>query len=136
MEFYLGLIGQFHYQILEKIVHHPIVGDTNDHQTTSDTNSPEGDSLSLTENEEKEDKEAFNYQAQLRGLPYDSCLQREDLEMVAGSIFSVAPGEGHKPIGIHTDEHFEEMCNPTKYPRGKVWLDVKQKGKAYCSQVL
>ena len=39
--------------------------------------------------------------------------------MVADSIFSVAPGEGHKPIGILTDEHFEKMCNPTKYPSGK-----------------
>jgi len=39
--------------------------------------------------------------------------------MVADSIFSVAPGEAHKPIGILTDEHFEKMCNPTKYASGK-----------------
>ena len=36
--------------------------------TTSDTNSPEGDSQTLAESDEKEE-EAFNYQAQLRGLP-------------------------------------------------------------------
>ena len=46
----------------------------------------------------------------------------EDLEMTAGNVVSVAPGEGHKPIGIFTDEHFEEMCNPTKYPGGKFGL--------------
>ena len=49
--------------------------------------------------------------------------------MVADSIFSVAPGEGHKPIGILTDEHFEEMCNPTKYPRGKFGLMSNRKVK-------
>jgi len=40
-------------------------------------------------------------------------------ERRADSIFSVAPWEGHKPIGILTDEHYEKMCNPTKYPSGK-----------------
>ena len=39
---------------------------------------------------------------------------------------SVAPGEGHKPIGILTDEHFEEMCNPTKYPGGRFGLMSKR----------
>ena len=76
-----------------------------------------------------EDEEAFNHQAQLRGLPYDSCMQREDLEMTAENVFSVAPGEGHKPIGILTDEHFEEMCNPTKYPGGKFGLMSKREIK-------
>ena len=46
--------------------------------------------------------------------------------MTAENVFSVAPGEGHKPIGILTDEHFEEMCNPTKYPGGKFGLMSKR----------
>ena len=37
-------------------------------------------------------------------------------------IFSIAPGERQKPIAILTDEHFEEMCNPTKYPCGNFGL--------------
>ena len=38
------------------------------------------------------------------------------------NIFAVAPGEGHKLISILNDQHFKEMCNPTKYPTGKFGL--------------
>ena len=152
---YLGLIGQFHYQVLQKVEDYcPTPGisrTSNDHQPTSSTLStsnedhptPNGDSGSNdhpsgsqmpTKSEDSnkesiEDEEAFNHQAQFRGLPYDSCMQREDLEMTAENVFSVAPGEGHKPIGILTDEHFEEMCNPTKYPGGKFGLMSKREIK-------
>ncbi len=61
--------------------------------------------------------------------PYDSCLQREDVELGADNIFSVAPGEGRKPIAILTDKHFEEVCNPTKYPHGKFGLASNRKVK-------
>ena len=108
---YLGLTAQFHYQILEKIVHHPTLEVINDYQLTSDANSPKGVSQALTEDCEKEDEEAFNYQAQLRGLPYDREKSRQHLFRCSL--------EGHKPIGILTDEHFEKMCNSTKYPSGK-----------------
>ena len=76
---YLGLTAQFHYQILEKIVHHPTLEVINDYQLTSDANSPKGVSQALTEDYEKEDEEAFNYQAQLRGLPYDREKSRQHL---------------------------------------------------------
>ena len=151
---YLGLIGQFHYQVLEKIEDNCATPGTsstsNDQQPTSNTSSehhhptPNGDSGSKDrhpsgsqmpatredrDKESIEDEEAFNHQAQLRGLPYDSFMQREDLEMTADNVFSVAPGEGHKPIGILTDEHFEEMCNPTKYPGGRFGLRSKREIK-------
>ena len=74
MEFSTGLIGQFPYQALEKIVHHLTLDVTNDYQLTSDTNSPEGDPQASTEGYEKEDEEAFNYQAQPWRLMHDSCL--------------------------------------------------------------
>ena len=67
----------------------------------------------------------IGHQAQLRGLPYDSFLQRE----MTADIFSVAPGEGQKPIGILSDEHFKEICNPTKYPGGKFGLMSNRKIK-------
>ena len=153
---YLGVIGQFHYQALQ-IVEDPrptpgITTASDDCQYTSTADStstedpqstlhgkdglkgdhPSGSQASASredcEKESFEDEEAFNYQAQLRGLPYDSCLQREDLELTA-DVFSVAPGEGQKPIGILTDEHFEEMCNPTKYPGGKFGLMSKREVK-------
>ena len=69
---HLGLIGQFHYQALQRIdEHHPACNQV----------SVNGQSESLTEEHDKEfieDQEAFKHQAQLRGLPYDSFLQRED----------------------------------------------------------
>ena len=91
----------------------------------------EGDHNREDEEEEhnKEDEEAHIHQVQLSGLSYDSCLQTEDLEMGADDIFSVAPGEGKKPIGILTDKHFEEMCNPTKYPYGKFDLLTNREKK-------
>ena len=43
------------------------------------------------------------------------------------NIFSIAPGEGQKPIAILTDKHFEEMCNPTKYPCGNFGFMANRK---------
>lgn len=51
-----------------------------------------------------------------------SCLQRDDIEPRTDDIFSVAPGEGNKPISILSDTYFEEMCNPKKYPWGRFGL--------------
>ena len=110
---HLGLIGQFHYQALERI---------GDHYPASNLSSTNDQPESTPDERDKEfieDREAFKRQAQLRGLPYDSFLQREDtVDATTDSVFSVAPGEGQKPIGILSDRHFEEMCNPTKYPTG------------------
>ena len=69
---HLGLIGQYHYQALERI---------NEHQPASNQSSTNQKPESPTEEHDKEfieDQEAFKHQAQLRGLPYDSFLQRED----------------------------------------------------------
>ena len=54
----------------------------------------------------------------LRDLPYDTCLQSE-LPEEANQIFSIAPGEGSKPIPLLTDKLFEELSNPDKFPSGK-----------------
>ena len=63
-------------------------------------------------------------------MPYDSCLLRKDtVDATTDNIFAIAPGEGHKPIGILQDKHFEEMCNPTKYPTGKFGLITERKTK-------
>ena len=59
---HLGLIGQFHYQVLERIEeHHP----ASNHSSTNQNDHPE----SLPEEHDKEfieDQEAFKHQAQLR----------------------------------------------------------------------
>ena len=39
--------------------------------------------------------------------------RREDAtDTTSDHVFAVAPSEGQKPIGILSDKHFEEMCNP------------------------
>jgi len=129
---HLGLIGQFHYLALETVVDpnlRPIVSSNsiatpNDNGYSKENQHSLCDvsSSTLTQHYEKEtieDEEEFNHQTQLRGLPYDSCLQREDFQIMTDNIFSVAP---QKPIAILTDEHFEEMCNPTKYTDSKFGL--------------
>ena len=116
---HLGLIGQFHYQALEQC--HP-GGNSSNNQTECANQEQDKEFI--------EDQEALKHQAQLRGLPYDSCLLREDtLDTTPDRIISVAPGEGQKPISILTDQHFEEMCNPTKYPTGKCGLITERKTK-------
>ena len=68
---HVDLIGQFHYQALDRI---------DEHHPASNQVSANDQSESPTEEHKEfvEDQDAFKYQAQLRGLPYDSFLQRED----------------------------------------------------------
>ena len=69
-------------------------------------------------NDEKEDMLAMEENCKLRDLPCDTCLQSE-LPEAANQIFSIAPGEGNKPIPLLTDKLFEELANPEKFPSGK-----------------
>ena len=71
--------------------------------------------------------EAFETSCKLRGLPYDTCLQAESIDV--NQIISVAPGEGMKPINILTDQSFEEMAFPHKYPLGKGGFSEERKEK-------
>ena len=61
---------------------------------------------------------AMEQNCKLRDLPYDTCLQTE-LHEGANQIFSIAPGEGSKPIPLLTDKLLEELSNPDKFPSGK-----------------
>ena len=94
------------------------VGDMN----SSDCNSNESESGGRKENNtdeiEKEDLIALEENCKLRDLPYDTCLQNE-LPEEANQIFSIAPGEGNKPIPLLTDTLFEELANPDKFPYGE-----------------
>ena len=86
---HLSLIGQFHYQALESC-----------HPSSSSSDNLEQDQEFI------EHEEALKHQAQLRRLPYDSCLLREDtVDITPDRTISVAPGEGQKPISILTDQH-------------------------------
>ena len=120
---YLGLIDQFHYQALKTI--HPSSNLSSANQSDQPESQPEEHDKEFVE-----DQEAFKHQAQLRGLTYDSLLLREDtVDATTDNVFAVAPGEGQKPIGILSDQHFEEMCNPTKYPTGRCGLIAERKNR-------
>ena len=71
------------------------------------------------DSESIEDEKVLEHQIRLRGLPYETCLQKENIDVNGESTYSIAPGEGQKPISILKDDFFEEMCNPTKYPTGE-----------------
>ena len=44
---------------------------------------------------------------------FETCLIPENAEL-EGKVFSLAPGEGQKPLVILADPKFEKMCNPGK----------------------
>ena len=69
-------------------------------------------------NEEKEDIIAMKENCKLRDLLCDTCLQSE-LSEEANQIFSIAPGEGSKPIPLLTDKLFEELANSEKFASGQ-----------------
>ncbi|KAI8509442.1 hypothetical protein Bbelb_132900 [Branchiostoma belcheri] len=87
------------------------------------------DSETESENEEdEEDRVAFQETSKLRGLPYDTLLQEEQVPN-GDNIYSVAPGENQTPCAFFTDDRFEELANPSKYPYGRGGLGEKrQKG--------
>ena len=140
----LGLMGQLHYVSLHRGT--TSVSDQGNlrHQQAHTEQQPQSQpmyvqarppqqcSVATEEQEEREqaeDEEAFHHHLQLRGLPYDTVMHREDTNLSADSVFSVAPGEGQRPIPILTDEGFEVMCNPTKYPTGKFGLMAHREKK-------
>ena len=116
----------------------PSVQEEEDHQFIAtphiDQITP-SDSITTQENasqqdqEQAEDDAALHHQSQLRGLPYDTVMHRDDVSASADGVFSIAPSEGQKSIAILMDEHFEEMCNPTKYPGGGFGLTVNRERK-------
>ena len=66
---------------------------------------------------EEQDHIALEENCKPRDLPYDTCLQNE-LPEEANQVFSIAPGEGNKPIPLPTDTLFEELANPDKFLYG------------------
>ena len=69
-------------------------------------------STTLDDREQVEDEEALHHQAQLRGLPYDTMICREDSSISADNVFCVAPGEGQKPIPILADQNLKQCAIP------------------------
>ena len=113
---HLSLIGQFHYVSLVPL------------NTTGTAVCESMQSVPETQEDQElcEDEEEVHHQSQLRGLPYDTVMHREDGNACEKSVISIAPGEGQKPIAILTDDYFEEMGNPTKYHYGNFGLKANR----------
>ena len=92
-----------------------------DSMDESDCNNSESENDKSKESDmneiEEEDRIALEENCKLRDLPYDTCLENEMPEE-ANQVFSIAPGEGNKPIPLLTDTLFEELANPDKFPYG------------------
>jgi hypothetical protein len=141
----LGLVSQYHYLSLEPV---PLLSCTtilanivpylpvekqcihcsiNDHQSmtvkTSEENKESKTDL-LEENSEhlsEADQQQLDDNVKLRGIPYSTCIQHEDL------VYAVAPSEGQKPCSILDDSTFEVLAFPHLFPRGKGGFhDVKK----------
>ena len=100
---HIGLIEQHHYVALEP------------HSSDSSYAIIKHD---VIQSEDAEDQEAFEEIAKNRGLPYDTCLQPED-PLDAEDVYCLAPGENQKPRAFLTDDNFEILANPDKYPHGE-----------------
>ena len=146
---HLGLIGQSHYvslirttdtlqiETIETSCSYPEQNHKSpirmEHNATDDKETHginKGTGSSIIDEEEfeyQQDSKAFEISSKLRGLPLDTCLQLESID--ANKIISVAPGEGAKPLNILTDELFEEMSFPHKYPIGKGGFSQERKEK-------
>ncbi|KAI8500856.1 hypothetical protein Bbelb_216740 [Branchiostoma belcheri] len=84
------------------------------------SSSTEADHDQRQELEDEEDAVAFDRESKIRGIPYDSILQDEDL----ANCYSVAPGENEQPCPFFMDEDFEWKekckwlrCNPVTAAR-------------------
>lgn len=84
-----------------------------DDQTNGDADSQQED---VEDDNEQDDN-------RLRGIPFDTCMQPDGETGYEGAIdnstVSVAPAENQQPICMTTDEFFEEMAFPDKYPCGR-----------------
>lgn len=79
------------------------------HSSTSTGDTAEYDN---DENEEE------NERSRLSGIPYNTCIQPQDLSSEDNIILSIAPGEGKKPTGFDDDKFSEQLSFPHLFPTG------------------
>lgn len=109
----IGLMGEDHYVAL--------------HNSMSESAQESEARKRRQATEDEEDRIHFEQTSKLRGIPYDTLLQPEQVAD-GDDTFSVAPGEHQKPCPFLTDTNFEELANPSKYPFGQGGLS-QERGK-------
>ncbi|KAI8484274.1 hypothetical protein Bbelb_380590 [Branchiostoma belcheri] len=127
----VGLIGQSHYVALHKMssntqedVHRMSQGTGAEMSATSTTT--QNTVMTEQEKEDAEDEAAFKETSAARGLPYTTCLQEDNLQDNE-NVYSLAPGENQCPRAFLTDEDFELLANPEKYPDGRFGYSIHRK---------
>ena len=66
----------------------------------------------LDDEDLQSDRQYFDDMIKTRGIPYDTCLEKDDI------IYSVAPAERQIPLRILEDDRFEEQAFPVLFPKG------------------
>ncbi|XP_035683454.1 uncharacterized protein LOC118420666 [Branchiostoma floridae] len=84
--------------------------------------------MTQQEREDAEDEAAFRETSATRGLPHTTCMQEDDLQD-SDNIYSLAPGENQCPRAFLTDEDFELLANPEKYPDGRFGYSMQRRKK-------
>ena len=103
------LINNEWYSELEKHVElSALVGD-------ADVEGDCGDKESDDEHDLEAEQRCLDAKAEITALPCGTCVE---LEKIDEAVYSIAPGEGHKPVYIVGDDKFEPSCFPNFYPRG------------------
>jgi cobalamin biosynthesis protein CobT len=100
-------------------------GDTAELQTKEESQGESTASEPVSDQEDEEEDPV----AQLRGIKFDSCVQPNDPALETEGVFSIAPGEGKRPISIMTDENCEEQSFPQLFPTGEFGFNVKRNVK-------
>ena len=114
----LAFRPQQHYMSLHPLPFHDQVADPD---ATTQAHPATEEATNDDEQQEKEDAEAFEKSCRLRGIPHNTLLQNEfrDDSVHENVTYSIAPGEGQKPLPLLTDHHCEELAYPDKFPSGK-----------------
>ena len=81
------------------------------------------------ESDEEVLDEDSNENLELRGLPFDTCLQYEDGPAGSSSILDMAPAEGNTPISVFMDKDCEVESFPTLFPDGRFGYNFKRPTK-------
>ena len=123
-EVFVGLIMQYHYVGLDKILVQPVQIEqvANNHivpeqpETIAD-NAEQSEPVSDNELDDATIEAGDEHRRQISGAPQASMMCVENPESFR-DIICVAPAEGEKPLNIMTDANFEAMSNPDKFPYG------------------
>ena len=92
--------------------------------------------IKSSESEDDIEGDDNNENLELRGLPFDTCLQDENGPASAKDILNVAPAEGNTPISIFSDSLCEVQSFPSLFPDGNFGFNHERQKKTKCKKIL